>query len=363
MCLPCFPPVPFSEASSFSRQRLLQKNRSLSVSRLLLRSNSDNSLPARAVSPEQRAALSLSPQKTLRDPSTRVKMLTGRSGRTVSSSRSLSVSLEDEHSTQLKCANGRACVQSGRRKMYSAVPGRRFVAVRSYLPQAGGEISLHKNERVRVLSVGEGGFWEGNCRGQVGWFPARCLEEIPVKPDKERPKSRMERNDRKRLFRHFTVGSYDSADSECVTEQKTVVLQKQDNEGFGFVLRGAKADTPIEEFVPTPVFPALQYLESVDEGGVSWLMGLRTGDFLLEVNHQNVVKMGHRQVVNMIKHGGNRLVIKVVRVSRNLEQDDKTRKKGTIIPRGNTTLPLLDRYIYTRSKNDFLMLTLFLNVF
>lgn len=51
--------------------------------------------------------------------------------------------------------------------------------------------------------------------------------------------------------------------------------------------------------------------------------------FLLQVNHQNVVKMGHRQVVNMIKHGGNRLVLKVVTVSRNLEQDDKTPKKGT----------------------------------
>ncbi|KAK9958280.1 hypothetical protein ABG768_010415 [Culter alburnus] len=329
--------VPFHEGPSFSRQRrLLQKN-SLTVSRrLLLRSNSDNSLPARAVSPEQRAALSLSPQKT------RVKMMTGRGGRTVPSSRSLSVSLEDDHSAQQKCANGRACVQSARRKLYSAVPGRHFVAVRSYLPQAGGEISLHKNERVRVLSVGEGGYWEGNCRGQVGWFPARCLEEIPVKPDKERPKSRMERSDRRKLFRHFTVGSYDSADasSDCVTEQKTVVLQKQDNEGFGFVLRGAKADTPIEEFVPTPAFPALQYLESVDEGGVAWLMGLRTGDFLTEVNHQNVVKMGHRQVVNMIKNGGNRLVIKVVRVSRNLEQDDKTRKKAPPPPKRAPTTAL-----------------------
>lgn len=44
-----------------------------------------------------------------------------------------------------------------------------------------------------------------------------------------------------------------------------------------------KADTPIEEFTPTPAFPALQYLESVDEGGVAWQAGLRTGDFLIEV--------------------------------------------------------------------------------
>lgn len=46
-----------------------------------------------------------------------------------------------------------------------------------------------------------------------------------------------------------------------------------------------KADTPIEEFTPTPAFPALQYLESVDEGGVAWEAGLRTGDFLIEVRH------------------------------------------------------------------------------
>ena len=43
------------------------------------------------------------------------------------------------------------------------------------------------------------------------------------------------------------------------------------------------ADTPIEEFSPTPAFPALQYLESVDEGGVAWMAGLRTGDFLIKV--------------------------------------------------------------------------------
>lgn len=45
------------------------------------------------------------------------------------------------------------------------------------------------------------------------------------------------------------------------------------------------AETPIEEFAPTPAFPALQYLESVDQGGVAWRAGLRTGDFLIEVGH------------------------------------------------------------------------------
>lgn len=50
-----------------------------------------------------------------------------------------------------------------------------------------------------------------------------------------------------------------------------------------FYLALPAAETPIEEFTPTPAFPALQYLESVDVEGVAWKAGLRTGDFLIEV--------------------------------------------------------------------------------
>lgn len=57
------------------------------------------------------------------------------------------------------------------------------------------------------------------------------------------------------------------------------------------------ADTPIEEFTPTPAFPALQYLESVDEGGVAWQAGLRTGDFLIEVRQKTIsFPFPHQQV-------------------------------------------------------------------
>lgn len=53
---------------------------------------------------------------------------------------------------------------------------------------------------------------------------------------------------------------------------------------YGCSLLFFSAETPIEEFTPTPAFPALQYLESVDVEGVAWRAGLRTGDFLIEVN-------------------------------------------------------------------------------
>uniref|UniRef100_A0A3Q3A246 SH3 and multiple ankyrin repeat domains protein 3-like n=1 Tax=Kryptolebias marmoratus TaxID=37003 RepID=A0A3Q3A246_KRYMA len=119
---------------------------------------------------------------------------------------------------------------------------------------------------------------------------------------------------------------------DYVIEEKTAMLQKRESEGFGFVLRGAKAETPIEEFAPTPAFPALQYLESVDQGGVAWRAGLRTGDFLIEVNGTDVVKVGHRQVVSLIRQGGSRLLMKVVSVSRKSETN-LIRKKAPPPPK------------------------------
>lgn len=47
------------------------------------------------------------------------------------------------------------------------------------------------------------------------------------------------------------------------------------------------------------------------------------------MNGQNVVKVGHRQVVNMIRQGGNSLMVKVVMVARNPELEDTARKRGT----------------------------------
>ncbi|XP_066065472.1 SH3 and multiple ankyrin repeat domains protein 3-like, partial [Chamaea fasciata] len=192
------------------------------------------------------------------------------------------------------------------------------------------------------LSVGEGGFWEGSVKGRSGWFPAECVEEVQMRQYDSRQETREDRT--KRLFRHYTVGSYDNftSHSDYIIEEKAAVLQKREHEGFGFVLRGAKAETPIEEFTPTPAFPALQYLESVDVEGVAWRAGLRTGDFLIEVNGVNVVKVGHKQVVALIRQGGNRLLMKVVSVSRKPEAEEGGRKKAPPPPKRapSTTLTL-----------------------
>ncbi|XP_061058226.1 SH3 and multiple ankyrin repeat domains protein 2 isoform X2 [Eubalaena glacialis] len=353
--------VPFREAPAYSNRRRRLPS-TLAAPRVLLRSNSDNNLNASA--PDW-AVLSASPHRSL-SPQLPQQMPSkpNGAGKTLGSyapgPRSRSPSLnrlggtgEDGKRPWQPWHVGPAFLPGAnkdvlsafeypgpKRKLYSAVPGRLFVVVKPYQPQVDGEIPLHRGDRVKVLSIGEAGFWEGSARGHIGWFPAECVEEVQCKPKDSPAETRADRS--KKLFRHYTVGSYDSFDasSDCIIEEKTVVLQKKDNEGFGFVLRGAKADTPIEEFTPTPAFPALQYLESVDEGGVAWQAGLRTGDFLIEVNDENVVKVGHRQVVNMIRQGGNHLVLKVVTVTRNLDPDDTARKKAPPPPKRAPTTAL-----------------------
>ncbi|XP_042329276.1 SH3 and multiple ankyrin repeat domains protein 1 isoform X3 [Sceloporus undulatus] len=330
--------VPFQETPQYASRRR-DGSQSLTVPHTLLRANSDTSMNL----PDWMLyAPPSTPSGTVAVQGQKITTGTLRSSSSPRGARSRSPS-RGRHTDEAKKQRGRPS-SSGyqkesaggstlssrgvKRKLYSAVPGRTFMAVKPYQSQAEGELSISKGEKIKVLSVGEGGFWEGQVKGRVGWFPSDCVEEVPNKSQEGKQESRSDKA--KRLFRHYTVGSYDSFDapSDYIIKEKTVLLQKKDNEGFGFVLRGAKAQTPIEEFTPTPAFPALQYLESVDEGGVAWRAGLRMGDFLIEVNGQNVVKVGHRQVVNMIRQGGNNLMVKVVMVTRNPEMEEAMRKKA-----------------------------------
>uniref|UniRef100_A0A669QEK5 SH3 and multiple ankyrin repeat domains protein 3 n=1 Tax=Phasianus colchicus TaxID=9054 RepID=A0A669QEK5_PHACC len=360
--------VPFRETPSYTKRRRILGAGGLSSPRMLQRSASDNNLKA-----ESRASYSPVPSLRSLPPQLLAQMqeaavgVGGGDGSLASSgsarsahSRSPSLQRvqeekEDHESpTPLPHAGppiippnpaphaAPAPLRGPKRKLYSAVPGRKFIVVKSYAPQGEGEIQLNRGEAVKVLSIGEGGFWEGTVKGRTGWFPAECVEEVQMRQYDPRQETREDRT--KRLFRHYTVGSYDNftSHSDYIIEEKTAVLQKREHEGFGFVLRGAKAETPIEEFTPTPAFPALQYLESVDVEGVAWRAGLRTGDFLIEVNGVNVVKVGHKQVVSLIRQGGNHLVMKVVSVSRKPESEEVVRKKAPPPPKRapSTTLTL-----------------------
>uniref|UniRef100_A0A663E1R2 SH3 and multiple ankyrin repeat domains protein 3 n=1 Tax=Aquila chrysaetos chrysaetos TaxID=223781 RepID=A0A663E1R2_AQUCH len=347
--------VPFRETPSYTKRRRILGAAGLSSPRILQRSASDNNLKAesRASYSPVPSLRSLPPQLLAQMQEAAVGAMAGdgslASSGSARSAHSRSPSLqrvqEEKEPPHLHGPAPHAApapLRGPKRKLYSAVPGRKFIVVKSYAPQGEGEIQLNRGEAVKVLSIGEGGFWEGTVKGRTGWFPAECVEEVQMRQYDPRQETREDRT--KRLFRHYTVGSYDNftSHSDYIIEEKTAVLQKREHEGFGFVLRGAKAETPIEEFTPTPAFPALQYLESVDVEGVAWRAGLRTGDFLIEVNGVNVVKVGHKQVVSLIRQGGNHLVMKVVSVSRKPESEEVVRKKAPPPPKRapSTTLTL-----------------------
>ncbi|XP_069835956.1 SH3 and multiple ankyrin repeat domains protein 3 isoform X1 [Dendropsophus ebraccatus] len=355
--------VPFRETPSYTKRRRVVSCVGLSSPRFLQRSASDNNLNSDGAHYSPVPSLrGLPPQLLSQGPETSGGAAVGDSSlastassrSTHSRSPSLHRAREERDTDSHTLRRGRGKSSPGpldtrstgprgpKRKLYSAVPGRTFIAVKSYEPQGPGEIQLNRGERVKVLSIGEGGFWEGSVKGRSGWFPADCVEEVQMRQPDPRQETREDRT--KRLFRHYTVGSYDSftSHSDYVIQEKVARLQKRELEGFGFVLRGAKAETPIEEFTPTPAFPALQYLESVDVDGVAWRAGLRTGDFLIEVNGVNVVKVGHKQVVSLIRQGGAHLTMKVVSVSRKPESEEAMRRRAPPPPKRapSTTLTL-----------------------
>uniref|UniRef100_A0AAR2IW67 SH3 and multiple ankyrin repeat domains protein 3 n=1 Tax=Pygocentrus nattereri TaxID=42514 RepID=A0AAR2IW67_PYGNA len=321
--------VPFRESPSYSSRR---RGVCVSPRRSLMRSASDNaldeSLPAPSPAPSLHSLPPLEPDDTTP------------AQRSPQGVRRLKQKKLFPSDLTFRDPSPPAVSRGPKRRLYSAVPGRTFIAVSSHTPQGEGEITLNRGERVKVLSIGEGGFWEGSVKGRTGWFPAHCVEEVQLRQYDPRLETREDRT--KRLFRHYTVGSYDNytSYSDYVIEEKSATLQKRDSEGFGFVLRGAKAETPIEEFTPTPAFPALQYLESVDLDGVAWRAGLRTGDFLIEVNGVSVVKVGHRQVVSLIRQGGSRLLMKVVSVTRKPDTGDVVRKKAPPPPKRDPSTSL-----------------------
>uniref|UniRef100_A0A8C3VER8 SH3 and multiple ankyrin repeat domains protein 3 n=1 Tax=Catharus ustulatus TaxID=91951 RepID=A0A8C3VER8_CATUS len=311
--------VPFRETPSYTKRRRLLGSGGLASPRVLQRSASDNNLKA-----EPRASYSPVPSLRSLPPQLLVQMqeaaagIAGIGAGDGSVASSGSARSAHSRSPSLPGAAGAppagpgsepaphaapAPLRGPKRKLYSAVPGRKFIVVKSYAPQGDGEIQLNRGEAVKVLSIGEGGFWEGSVKGRSGWFPAECVEEVQMR-------------------------QYDSR-----------LFQLHNSMNFRTLW---PAETPIEEFTPTPAFPALQYLESVDVEGVAWRAGLRTGDFLIEVNGVNVVKVGHKQVVALIRQGGNHLLMKVVSVSRKPEAEEGGRKKAPPPPKRapSTTLTL-----------------------
>ncbi|XP_013070339.1 SH3 and multiple ankyrin repeat domains protein 2-like isoform X3 [Biomphalaria glabrata] len=135
---------------------------------------------------------------------------------------------------------------------------------------------------------------------------------------------------------HHTLATLVTVERE---QHPRVVLLHRSAEGYGFVLRGAKSKIPtggtFNDFQPSAEYPALQYLDSVDVGSQADRAGLKKGDFILEINGENVVRASHEHVVHLIRSSSNVLTLKVVTVT----HADRTPADWAMHSDGSMTLP------------------------
>nr|CAD2194859.1 unnamed protein product [Meloidogyne enterolobii] len=82
--------------------------------------------------------------------------------------------------------------------------------------------------------------------------------------------------------------------------------------GFGFNVKGQVSEGGQLRFYCGQLYAPLQHVSAVLHGGAAYKAGLRQGDRIVEVNGVNVEGANHRQVVELIKAGGDRLDLLVI---------------------------------------------------
>ncbi|RWS23388.1 Sorting nexin-27-like protein [Leptotrombidium deliense] len=94
-----------------------------------------------------------------------------------------------------------------------------------------------------------------------------------------------------------------------------VVVIHKNNDGFGFNVRGQVSEGGTLRSINGELYAPLQHVSAVLEGGAAERAGIRKGDRILEVNGVNVEGSTHKQVVDLIKSGGDKLTLTVISVT------------------------------------------------
>ena len=224
------------------------------------------------------------------------------------------------------------------------MPGMTVVSLENYNCSDQSHLKISQGDVIEVTGSTDTGLLEGTLRGVSGYFPREAVQEVrlrssgpeaPGKPSIEIPAARIpgRREIRDLTSKHF--GTAVRVKNAIIGEAHTCVLHKG-KKGFGFVLRGAKAASPLMEMIPSDRCPSLQYMDDVDPGGVADMAGVHKGDFLLAINSEDVTQASHEQVVNLIRKSGDLVALTMVTVT----IDIQSKAVNTLPnPRHFSTLP------------------------
>ncbi|CAG9807365.1 unnamed protein product [Chironomus riparius] len=219
-------------------------------------------------------------------------------------------------------------------------PSTTVVCIEKYEPQIAGHLSIQAGDIIEVVGSTDCGLLEGFIRGSsiTGFFPSRCTQEVQFR--QKNNNNGIHNNNTHLLKENIQplVGNSlniehceeitepDASYNNTLTSQvnknftmskpRTVLLHRA-KRGFGFVLRGAKAASPLMQLKPSTRCPALQYLDDVDKGGVADVAGLKKGDFLLAINGEDVSCTSHEYVVELIRNSSEYVTMTVLTVDEN----------------------------------------------
>ncbi|CAG0903124.1 unnamed protein product [Darwinula stevensoni] len=105
-----------------------------------------------------------------------------------------------------------------------------------------------------------------------------------------------------------------SSEENIATGPRVVRIYKSDT-GFGFNVRGQVSEGGQLKSINGELYAPMQHVSAVLDGGAAEKAGVRKGDRILEVNGVNVEGATHKQVVDLIKAGGDVLTLTVISVS------------------------------------------------
>ncbi|XP_050079533.1 uncharacterized protein LOC126567348 [Anopheles maculipalpis] len=240
-------------------------------------------------------------------------------------------------------------------------PSTTVVCMEGYDTGLSGHIHIQPGDVIEVVGSTDCGLLEGFVRGtnKTGFFPASCVQEVQfrqksiinvststphhhylintssneiVSHDLQQQLQQQQQHHQQQQQQQqpssldqqqqhpqqqYSSQTAPRMKKSIIGEPRTVVLHRA-KRGFGFILRGAKASSPLMQLKPSPRCPALQYLDDVDPGGVADMAGLKPGDFLLAINSEDVTCASHEHVVDLIRNSGSLVSMTVVTLSQNL---------------------------------------------
>jgi len=98
---------------------------------------------------------------------------------------------------------------------------------------------------------------------------------------------------------------------ERILEPHVVTIHKTET-GFGFNVRGQVSEGGNLKSINGDLYAPLQHISAVLPGGAAEVAGVFRGDRILDVNNINVEGSTHKQVVDLIKSGGDSLTLTVI---------------------------------------------------